>query len=201
MFTPHDGLSDATLAFIGMDLAETGPVSPRDAGASCCCAGSVPGWQQELDELVLDKDRLEWAHSQKLDVGALPPWPEDPFAEAKDARATALKLAVAAADEYGTDERVLDLICDETDLELRMALWRADRIDDINARVLRYFELYNNGWYHEAVEMATRLLEEHDKYNIKFSDDLLRTLQASSLISDNNCGDGWPSVGEVSGFE
>lgn len=125
-------------------------------------------WVQELEELSCEEDRMEWAESGPAELTSWSPlsWPAAPVDEMKDINAAALKVAIFQADAaheiaYGKDERIVDLMCHETIVDIRLGLWRADRFLQLRQRVFDYFDLYNAALYDEVICVAEKLMDDH----------------------------------------
>ena len=157
-------------------------------------------WQRELQELLPEEDRVEWAYSgpSELLTGSPLPWPEDHLEEIKKERRDAIIKAQKAYEySYGDDDRIMDLICDESEVDLRMALWRSDRVLEIENLVLEFCILYDEGKFLEVVTMAAWLVPEHEKYDMDLPTQLSYVLRMSEEHVLES-GVGRTDVGDVS---
>lgn len=139
-------------------------------------------WQKELEDLILDKDRAERAISGPSEIlmGSPLPWPENFLEEIEKERLHAITEAQKVwCRMYGDNLRVLDLICDESEVDLRRALWRSDRVLEVEKSVLELFMLYDRGNYMGVVAMAAWLIPEHEKYGMWMSSQLLQLVRMS----------------------
>ena len=153
-------------------------------------------WEIELEDLGVKDCRAEWAYSSRSEImsGSSLPWPDDHLSAIKEERKMKIVTAQKQYElEHGNDDWALDLICEETEVDLRMALWRSDRILELESRVLDFFTLYSNKQFVEAVALASWLLPEHDKYDIQYSSDLLDVLRQSKEYVMH----GWTCDGDV----
>ena len=125
-------------------------------------------WQKDLQDMLIEEDVGEGVFSKPPEMLVYPlPWPEDHLEEIKKERLAAM----ASAQEdwrrvYGDGSGVLDLICDESEVDFRMAMWRHARVDEVEKLVLDLFMLYDAKKYVEVVEMAAWLIPEHQKYEM-----------------------------------
>lgn len=111
------------------------------------------------------------------------PWPVTPYDECKLER-EAIAMAEAAAydarqyEMYGDDEEYMrDMMCSETEVDLRVALWRADRMEQLGLELRRFFELVDLRCFEDALYVGWWLLEQHDKYGACFDSVLLQLLK------------------------
>jgi hypothetical protein len=127
-------------------------------------------WVEELQSLLENEYLTQRADSgaHEIAVGPSLSWPVDATCELDGINSADQKQAIALVDEaydieYGTDERVLALLCDETIVDIRLGIWRADRFLALKQRVVEYFELYNSRLFNEVVCTAERLIQDHDE--------------------------------------
>ncbi|KAJ1466808.1 hypothetical protein T484DRAFT_1756354 [Baffinella frigidus] len=161
-------------------------------------------WVEELQTLLPEKDLMEWAESSPstLSMGSPLPWPDSPVDEMKEANAQELQAAIVEADKvhertYGTDTRVLDLLCNETEVDVRLGMWRADRFIALRQRVFECFDLYNTGWYYETIAMARGLIGDHDTCGELCDPGVYKMLQASEAFVWDKCNSASPWEGVV----
>jgi hypothetical protein len=156
-------------------------------------------WALQLQALV-DKDDMQpiptTTMSEIMSQSPLP-WPVTPYDEWAPEREMIAAAKCAAYDAkqyemYGDDEdRVMSLMCDETEVDIRLALWRFDRMDELELELKRFFELFNERRFGDALYLGWWLLEQHDHYGASYDPALLRVLKEtmSAALEEDDIGD------------
>jgi hypothetical protein len=142
-------------------------------------------WALELYGL-LDKSELEMTvpveRSEMMSRSPLP-WPVTPYDEWASEREMMAMAEMASFNAkqyemYGDDqELVMSLMCDETEVDISLALWRWKRVEELQQEVTRFFELFEEGRFGDALHLGWWLLEQHDKYGASYDPALLRLLK------------------------
>jgi hypothetical protein len=121
------------------------------------------------------------------------PWPATPYEEGEDDRDIISKEECVAYDAkqyemYGDDaDRVMDLMCDENEVDLRHALWRAGKGEEIQVAVDKFFKLVNEGCFKQARDVGSWLLQQNDEYDVCYTPALLLLLkQTIEKVSAEN---------------
>jgi len=78
---------------------------------------------------------------------------------------------------YGNDPRVLSLLCEETEVDIRMALWNADRVFEMETNVFDFFALYNHGFFDDALQLGITLLTQCDFDSVQYDMKLLSSVR------------------------
>jgi hypothetical protein len=123
-------------------------------------------WTNQLEQLLTCEDLTQQVETELL-TGPSPVWPDQVDCDMNEEAVATNPPAIAAiATEYGydIDEEVMALLCEETIVDIRMGLWRADRFLELKQRVVDLFDLYNSGYYNEVVYTAEQLVRDHHEY-------------------------------------
>jgi len=95
-------------------------------------------------------------------------------------------------EKYGDDEDIMtSLMCDESEVDIRLALWRLNRMDELKIELKRFFELFKEGRFGDALHLGWWLLEQHDHYGAWYDPALLRLLKEtmSKAFEENSICD------------
>ena len=111
-------------------------------------------FRKELEYLVTwqDDETITFACSgphEMMDAESLD-FPNDPSHEYRQEEAEKLREASIKSEEervrlYGTDDGVMEMLCDETVVDLNRGLWRLKRGEDLQEQILVMKQLRKDG--------------------------------------------------------
>ena len=154
----------------------------------------------ELDELMtfggeviwLDDETISFVCSEShemMDTESLE-LPSDPSHEYLQEKEDAIRQASVEHEKervrlYGTDDRVMKMLCDETSVDLNRTLWRLKRGEDLQEQIAAMKQLREDGKYEEAHKMCVWLLDQNEKHGVGYDKALLLILkQTLAALSD-----------------
>jgi hypothetical protein len=186
MYTAADIFNDSGVSFVAEavdDESSWTDYFPKDK------------WVDKLQSMLIEEDLNERYNIDPSDMVSETTllWPVAIFDEqnVKNKIAKAMDLARAQMEydaAYGSDGEVIDLLCHETIVDIRMGMWRADRYLALRTRVYAYFELYNTGWFYEAVSLAAKLIADHEECGEHCDPQIKKIWQNSLRFIQENCG-------------
>ncbi|KAJ1465950.1 hypothetical protein T484DRAFT_1757045 [Baffinella frigidus] len=140
-------------------------------------------WVKFCDAVVGDDDcgmrRVDSNHSELL-MDEVLQWPHTPSTEMEEGWE---KVQACSSENdtcfnlYGNDPRVLSLVCEETEVDIRMALWNADRRLEMETNVFDFFALYNHGFFDDALQLGITLLTQCDFDSVQYDMKLLSSVR------------------------
>jgi hypothetical protein len=146
-------------------------------------------WANELDTLVDDGVRKQTIAYNTSEM--LSPFEKDelcgfdPIKTPGEKAAELEKVDAAYRAEYGDDPRLLDLLCDETEVDLRLYLWLTRRTEQLQNNIRVFFEYCETDRLREAYLLGTWLLQQHTDFAVEYDPDLMRVLyHVTSAIHD-----------------
>ncbi|KAJ1471148.1 hypothetical protein T484DRAFT_1753461 [Baffinella frigidus] len=143
-------------------------------------------WASELETFVeagVREQRFAYKPSEML-----PPFEDgelcgfDPITTPEEKAAELEKAEAAYRAEYGDDPRVLDLLCDETAVDLNTCLWHARRTEEIEHNVRVFYDYCYAHRVRDAYLLGMWLLELHTDYGMEYDPRLLHDLR---LVTSN----------------
>jgi hypothetical protein len=211
MYTTTDIFQDTGVGFVSEPVHDE--VGWVDYFKGDKWAGSVDSsqgnkWVVELQSILSGDDLTKQCNVDAcdIDMDTTLMWPVV-IADEFNAVDESQKRVIMAREQmeyeamYGTDTDVIDLLCHETIVDIRMGLWSADRYLALRARVYEYFELYNSGWFHEAVALANQLIVDHESHGEKCDPQIEEIWRKSLMFIQKNCGNEAPWDGVVRDVE
>jgi hypothetical protein len=148
-------------------------------------------WAIELQGLVDKADLQQVVMTTKVEMmsDSPLPWPVTPYDEWAPEREM-ITIAECAAyeakqyEKYGDDEAyVTSMMCNENEVDLRLTLWRANRVKELGLELRSFFELVDLSRFGDALHKGWWLLEQHDRYGGCFDPVLLRLLKETMAVA------------------
>jgi hypothetical protein len=164
------------------------PEIPETMSTPCSNSPQGGSWASELWGLVdkSDMDQRVMTTAAEMMSGSPLPWPVTPYDEWAPEREAIARAELASFNAqqyklYGEDEDMRDLICEETEVDLYLALWRANRVEDLELEMRRFFALVDSHRYGDALHLGWWLVEQHDRYGACYTPELLSLLKEAMI--------------------
>jgi hypothetical protein len=154
----------------------------------------------EMKQLLDDVEPMEWEDDETILFAYSGPHemmddehlelPMDPAHEFRELKALELvELSCKAEEErvrlYGTDPRIMDMLCTENFADIHRCLWRMERGDELHKQIRTMNELRENGSYYDAHKIGVWLLSQNERYGVGYNKELLRILKETVVaLSD-----------------
>ena len=152
-------------------------------------------WTLELYGLLNSCDTAPMAPIEKSEMMSPLPWPVTPYEEWESEREMLAMAEMASYnakqyEKYGDDEELVKgLLCEETEVDIRLALWRWDRMDELEIEIKRFFELFENERFEDTLHLGWWLMEQYDNFGAWYDPVLLQLLKETiSKAYENNRG-------------
>ena len=162
-------------------------------------------FSKELEDLVTFGTGMTWQEDETItfacsgahemmdtDFFDLPNEPSHEYRqeEAEKLREASIKSEEERVRLYGTDDGVMEMLCDETVVDLNRGLWRLKRGEDLQEQIVAMKQLRKEGNYEAAHKSCMWLLEQHERHGVGYDKALLHILKqtAASLRDEIHLG-------------
>jgi hypothetical protein len=139
-------------------------------------------WVKFLDAVLSDEDRMQTVDSMNSELlTETLEWPNDSSMETMEESQRLLALSGSTTHDthsiaYDRDNCAMNLLCDETEVDIRMTRWNANRVMDMQKGVVEFFALYEAGLLDDALQKGICVLTQCGYDGVKYDAQLLSSL-------------------------